>query len=138
MSLKLLGSNTFKNWLDIRVHNLILDNFLFKKINEISQTTNSTNQITINNQNVLITTQNYTLAPFAHSSFKVKTNFLSVGDTVLVNLQNYSGSYSTNGTPNITVNEVINGEFTIVVYNSHNSQSLNGNLKIYFEIIRKW
>jgi len=49
---------------------------------------------------------------------------------IQVSIQNYSGTYFTNGTPYITVGTVAAGSCSINVLNLHTANALNGVLKI--------
>ena len=55
---------------------------------------------------------------------------IAAGSVIQVSIQNYSGTYFTNGTPYITVGTVAAGSCSINVLNLHTANALNGVLKI--------
>lgn len=101
----------------------------------ITQITNATQDVTVNQPSGMITTFNETLAANGAISFTVNNTFSLVASQIHVNVNSYSGTYGTNGLPTINVSNILNGKFSITVINAHATNALNGVLKIAFLIV---
>jgi hypothetical protein len=100
----------------------------------VTQITSLTTGVTINATTGVITTVSATTAAVSKSTFTVTNSGVSAGSTVIAGVQNYAGTYATNGIPVVTVNNVVDGAFDINVVNVHASNALSGILKIGFDV----
>jgi hypothetical protein len=100
----------------------------------VTQITSTTTGVTINSSTGVITTFTETLAGAANLTFTVTNSAVEAGSAVVVNVQNYTGAYTTNGTPLVAVNNVAAGSFDIKVLNVHASNALAGVLQIAFHV----
>ena len=98
----------------------------------VSQATSITTAVSLNSASGVITTQSASTAGGGVSSFTFNNTFITAPSVVLVSVAHYSGTYSTNGLPNITVSSVASGSCTVNVINCHSANALSGTLKISF------
>ena len=100
----------------------------------VTQITSLATGVTINADTGVITTVSATTAALGNATFTVSNSAVSAASTVLVNVQNYAGTYTTNGTPVVAVNNVVAGAFDVKVLNVHTSNALAGVLQIGFVV----
>jgi hypothetical protein len=96
----------------------------------ITQATSLATGITSNSTGTLITTVNATVAAGAATTFTFTNSTVLASSYVVAMIENYSGTYGTNGQPCVNVNNIVGGACDLVVYNSHGTNALNGALKI--------
>jgi hypothetical protein len=98
----------------------------------VTQLTSITTGVTCNgNSGVVTTVALTTSANTLAGTFTVNNSAVTSTSVIVAHIQNYSGTYLTNGMPFVAVNNVTSGSFDIVVMNT-GSSSLNGILKISF------
>jgi hypothetical protein len=100
----------------------------------VTQITSTTTGVTINSDTGVITTFAETLAGAANLTFTVTNSAVTATSTVVASVQGYSGTYTTNGTPLVQVNNVVAGAFDVKVLNAHASNALAGTLNIGFMV----
>ena len=100
----------------------------------VTQITSITTGVTIDDVSGVITTVTATTAGEATDSFVVTNNRVLASSVVLVSLDGYSGTLSTNGLPLITVTGISAGSFTMNVSNAHGTAALSGTLDIGFVV----
>jgi len=100
----------------------------------VTQTGALTTGVTVNSDTGVITTVSATTAALGNATFTVSNSSVTAASTVLVNVQNYAGTYTTNGTPVVAVNNVVAGAFDVKVLNVHTSNALAGVLQIGFVV----
>jgi hypothetical protein len=100
----------------------------------VTQLSSITTGVTLNATAGVITTVSATTAGVSKSTFTVTNSGVSAGSTVIAGIQNYAGTYGTNGIPTVTVNNVTDGAFDINIVNAHASAALAGVLKIGFDV----
>jgi hypothetical protein len=98
----------------------------------VTQITTITTGVTINSSRGVITTVSAATAGAAVSSFTVTNSAVAATSTVIANVQGYSGTYTTNGLPVVTVGTVAAGSFVVNIINAHASNALAGTLNIGF------
>ena len=101
----------------------------------VSQATNISTGVTLNYPAGLITTQSASAAAGAVHTFAVTNSYVTAASNVRVWVADYSGTFATNGNPNVVVDAIASGTFNIVVINTHGANALSGTLKIGFEVI---
>ena len=104
---------------------------------EETQATNITTGVTVNGLSGLITTQNASAgaAGATPNTFRVTNSKVRAESRVNAWIQNYAGTYATNGTPIVNVQGVADGLFDIVISNAHGTNALSAALKIGFEVL---
>jgi hypothetical protein len=103
----------------------------------VTQATNITTGVTLNATNGRITTQAATAAAGASQTFTVSNNLVSAGSVILLTIQDYAGTFTTNGIPIVNVDNVVaDTSFDIVVSNGHSANALNGALIIGFLVLK--
>lgn len=100
----------------------------------VTQLSSITTGVTINSNSGVITTVSATTAGAAKSTFTVTNSSVEADSVVIVGVQNYAGTYTTNGLPVVTVNNVAAGSFDVNIINAHASNALSGVLKIGFSV----
>lgn len=101
----------------------------------VTQITSISTGVVINDQTGTITTVNATLLGNTSVSFTVTNNQVLSTSVVLANITNYSGTYATDGFPQINIGAVVPGVFVIHLQNVHLTNALNGILKISFAVL---
>lgn len=102
----------------------------------IGQATNVNTPVTINGASGVITTQTATTATrTAEAGFVVTNNAVLAGSAVIARVVAYSGTYATNGQPDVDVTAVAAGQFTCRVINRDATNALNGTMKIHFHVL---
>jgi len=94
-----------------------------------------TNAVTADSVSGVVTTVNAATASLGVNTFTVNNDRCIATSVVHVNIQNYSGTYTTNGLPTVNVNNISAGAFDIVILNTHNANALNGVLQIAFSVV---
>jgi ketosteroid isomerase-like protein len=101
----------------------------------VTQATSPTTAVTANGDSGLITTFNETLAAATSLTFTVNNAAVDADSVILVCIDNYSGTYVTNGIPVVSVNNMVAGtSFDIKLTNVHAANALSGTLKIGFKL----
>jgi hypothetical protein len=101
----------------------------------VTQATNITTGVTLNNPAGTITTQSATAGPGLQQSFTVTCSSCTAATSIVVpTLAAYAGTLTTNGIPIVSVTTVSSGSFVITVANAHASNSLAGALTINYMI----
>ena len=100
----------------------------------VTQITTITTGVTVNADTGVITTVSSTLAALTATTFTVTNSRVEANSAVVASIENYSGTYVTNGLPRVTVNNVVAGAFDIVICNDHPTAALAGVLKIAFHV----
>lgn len=98
----------------------------------VTQITSITTNVTLHDDQGIITTVSSTLAATSTATFTVTNNRIIATDAVLVNIMDYGGSA---GIPNVIADNIAAGSFDIIVSNSHASAALDGTLEILFVLI---
>lgn len=99
----------------------------------VSQATNSSTAVTINASSGVISTVTLTAAARSiDGTFTVNNSCVTSASVISLTVGNYSGTYFTNGTPDVRVGSVSSGSFTVSILNIDNTNALNGSIKIYF------
>lgn len=98
----------------------------------VTQATSITTAVTLNAPSGIITTVSATTAAVSESQFTLNNSLIAATSVVLVSVQNYAGTYATNGIPTVKVQTVGAGSAIICVDNVHASNALSGVLKIGF------
>ena len=98
----------------------------------VTQITSATTGVTINSSAGVITTVSETTAAVTKTTFTVTNSAVQANSTVIAGIQNYSGTYATNGIPVVTVSNVVAGAFDVNVVNVHAANALAGTLAIGF------
>ena len=101
----------------------------------VTQLTSITTGVTINSTSGVITTVSASTAANASDTFTVTNNNVTTSSVILVALQDYSGTFSTNGIPLINADNVSAGSFDVVISNAHGTNALSGTLGISFIIV---
>ncbi len=104
----------------------------------VTQATNPTTSVTANVTSGVILTFSETLGALSSLSFTVTDSKVLAGaaGTSQVNayIQGYSGTYATNGFPDVKVGTVAAGSFVIIVNNYAPVNALSGTLRIGFTV----
>ena len=100
-----------------------------------TQITSITTSVTANGPRCLITTVSTTLAAQSSATFTLTNSSVGSGYLVRAWIQDYSGTYGTNGLPTVNINNIGSGSCDIVVINIDTS-ALNGVLKIGVDVIK--
>lgn len=132
MSLKLLNQNLRKEWLNSRVELSTVDGDIYLPKGEVIQITSPTTEVTCNGLTGRIRTVSQTLASGANAEFSVTNSYVNANSTVIAQITFYSGNYSANGFPVVTVDTVADGYFDVNVMNCHPSNALSGYVDIQF------
>lgn len=98
----------------------------------VTQATSITTGVTINSDAGVITTVSATTAALGKSTFTVTNSSVEAGSIVIPAIVNYAGTYTTNGTPVVTVNNITAGAFDVNLLNVHTTNALSGVVKIAF------
>ena len=100
----------------------------------VTQTGVITDDVTINTRIGVINTVKCTTPAFAAETFTVKCSAVSVGDIVMITLQDYSGKFGDESIPVLSVDKIQDGQFNIVIMAAKNQQ-ICGVLKIAYHIL---
>ena len=100
----------------------------------VTQITTITTGVMINADTGVITTVSSTLAALTATTFTVTNSRVEANSSIVASIENYSGTYVTNGLPRVTVNNVAAGAFDVVICNDHPTAALAGVLKIAFHV----
>lgn len=102
--------------------------------NVATQSTNITTAVTSNGPSGFIITQTSTLAAQGSQQFTFNNSRIKTGSAILVSINGYGGTLSTNGIPVVNIITVTAGACDIAISNSHATNALNGALNISFLI----
>lgn len=100
-----------------------------------TQITSVTTGVTLSVLKGVITTFSHTAAAYASNTFTVTNTYVGANSKVNAWIQNYSGTFTTNGLPTVYVDNVTAGAFDITVSNLHNANALSGTLAIGFQVL---
>ena len=98
----------------------------------VTQITSSTTAVTLNAQSGKITTFASTLAGVTSLVFTVNNTNILTTSSVIASLQNYSGTWVTNGIPLVAVENILAGSFDVRITNVHATNALAGTMIIGF------
>ncbi len=115
---------------------LVIGDSLALPSSTVTQLTSVTTGVTINAASGVITTFSQSAAANTTASFTVTNSAVKSTDKILVSLNNYAGTYATNGIPVVAAGTVADGSFVIRVSNAHAANALSGAVKIAFAILR--
>lgn len=101
----------------------------------VTQTPSIWSAVTSNQTVGTITTVSSSLAAASATGFAVNNNNVSSSSVVLATLENYSGTYATNGFPLINISNVTGGSFNVEIINAHASNALNGILEVSYFVL---
>lgn len=99
-----------------------------------TQLTSTTTSVTLAAYNGVITTFTQTAATGVSVTFTVTNSLVVAGDNVRASVVDYAGTFSTDGIPVVSVDNIIDGAFNIVISNVHAANALSGVLKIGFKV----
>ena len=129
-----------ENWIGSGEKTLYLDNSgnvqYGSTIGSITQITSIVTSVTLNTMVGIITTVSTTIAAEAAAVFSVTNSKVAIGDNVLINVVQYSGSYASAGLPTCQISSIGSGGFNVIILNNHSTNSLNGTLKLGFKIFK--
>ena len=97
---------------------------------EVSQLTNINTGVSSDTQCTLITTQSASTAGLGNDAFTFTNSYILATSKVIVSLNDYSGTYTTNGLPVVSANALADGSCNIVISNCHATNALSGTFKI--------
>ena len=100
----------------------------------VTQLTSITTGVTLSNTSGIITTVSATTAAASASIFTVTNTLVTSASRITVNINDYAGTFATNGLPVVCVDNITSGSFDIVITNMHASNALSGILKIAFVV----
>lgn len=100
----------------------------------VTQETDINTPVTINSLSGVITTQTANTVAQSSASFIVNNTYVTANSVVLATITNYSVPIGTNGLPTLTVSSFSEKSFIINILNCHDTNALNGILKISFLI----
>lgn len=98
----------------------------------VTQATSITTGVTANACAGVITTVSSTLAAAASTAFTLTNSYITASSVVIAVIQGYSGTWATNGAPQVAVGSVTDGSCSVVLTNNAPSNALSGTLKIGF------
>lgn len=101
----------------------------------VTQITSLTTGVTVNAPTGIITTVTATTAAVSSNAFTVTNNRCFSTSHIFAMIDDYTGTFATNGIPLLAVDTIVDGSFQIIVSNAHNANALNGILRIVFLII---
>jgi hypothetical protein len=102
----------------------------------VTQATSNSTAVTCHAFSGLITTSAATLAAASSVAFTVNNNKVTSTSRVYVSIDNFAGTYGTNGFPTVAVGTIANNSFVININNVHASNALGTNaLKIAFLVV---
>lgn len=110
---------------------LNLNNFSIDK-SSVTQGSHNTSAVTITTQAGIIVSQSMTNLANSVLQFTVNHPDVNVNSVVLANLMNYGGS---NGLPSLYIDNATIGSFVVTIQNHHDSDALNGPVKISYFIL---
>lgn len=102
----------------------------------VSQLTDINTGVTINGASGVITTQTATTAARAiETGFTVTNSAVLAGSIVVAKISDYSGTFFTNGVPDVAVSTIAGGSFILKIMNTDAITALNGTMKIHFHVL---
>jgi hypothetical protein len=113
----------------------------------VTQLSSATTAVSVTQASGVITTVSLTTAAQASATFTVNCPFVinkppsalsSAGSQVILTIQSYSGTYSTNGIPVVAAGAVSgpnSAGFTITISNAHGTNALSGTLSIGYTVV---
>jgi hypothetical protein len=109
----------------------------YKTIGLITQTTSQTTSVTLNNRNGIITTYNISLNGMEALTFLVNNDKVSSGNQVFATVTGKTSDPSPDYLfPIVSIYNIINGSFNIILRNPHMTNICSGEFKISFQIIK--
>lgn len=102
----------------------------------VTQDSSITTGVTVQEISGVITTVSSTLGAVTAATFTVSCDkVLDENQVILANIIDYSGTFNTNGRPEMWINNVTTGNFDIILFNSHPTNNLSGAIKIAYLIL---
>ena len=118
-------------WKIITNSTTVVQENVYKQINLITQQGTQTSPVTINSYVGVIKTVALTMNLLSTINFIVYNSYVSTGDVIFTQI-----TTNTDDTPYISVKNIINGQFTLVLRNITGSQSLIAQ-DIAFQVVKK-
>lgn len=103
--------------------------------NTVTQATNINTGVEINSYAGVITTVSASTAGEATDTFQVTNNKCNSASLILGNVVGYNAALDNDGFPKCSVDNIADGYFNIVLYNTDNNNSLDGVVRIGFLIL---
>lgn len=128
---------------NIRVNDLIIDGDLSLEnpvkynFSSVTQLTSISTAVTCDAVLGRVETVNTTLAANSTVAFTVNCDKIVSSQNIIMSLENYSGTYITNGMPIIEVGNVALGSFTVHLTNIHPSNALSGVITLIFNVVSR-
>jgi hypothetical protein len=130
-------ANAISNIIGITANNINILGDIYKIIGTTSQPTSQTTSVTLNNTNGIITTYNISLAGMEALAFLVNNNKVSSNDQVFATVTGKTSDPSPDYLfPIVSIYNIINGSFNIILRNPHMTNICSGEFKISFQIIK--
>lgn len=111
----------------------------YNSINQVvkpsSYGTATGNSVSINKKSGVITTATLSAAAGVITSITLTNSIITADTKVNASLGTYSGTYNTNGLPNLLSVDVTNGQVIFKILNMHSANALNGTINIMFSIV---
>lgn len=123
---------TSKTFGTVNTNTLNVDKISYTDKAAVTQSTSLTSGVTINSPVGTITTISTTLTPQSRLSFTCTNSSVDANKYVMTNIIGYSGF---TGIPSIIVDDITTGSFLVSVRNSHQTDNLNGTLKLAFLVL---
>lgn len=103
----------------------------------VTQLVSITTGVTIDKPTGIITTVSSTLAAGAFAKFTVtNSTYVNSASVILCNICNYTGAIDgSNGQPEVFIDNIGDGTFDMVLFNSDATQALSGTVSIAFAIV---
>ena len=103
----------------------------------VQQATNNTTAVTVNtNACVVRSAATYTTAASnLASTFQVNNSKVVSTSCILAQVVRYTGTYVTNGVPQVVISSVATGSYQVQVYNTHPANALNGAVDIALLVV---
>lgn len=103
---------------------------------EVTQLTSISTGVTVNSSRGIVTTVALTAAArTVAGTFTVTNNYAVATSVVIPKVASYTGTYFTNGVPDVRVGTVADGSFTLLVLNTDDTNALAGTVDIHFIVI---
>ena len=134
MSSQYLSQTIHQDNIDIKVNNITFDSIYMPRTS-VTQSTSITTPVSCNAESGRITTFTSTAAADSTTQFAVTNTKVTPTDTILVAVNDYSGTYGTNGVPVVHAKNISTGTFGITIQNVHPTNAFDGTFEICFVVI---
>lgn len=102
----------------------------------VTQATSVTTGVTLSENSGVITTFSQSAAAGVSAAFTVTNTIVAATDKIVANIVDYAGTYTTNGVPVVSVDNIGAGSFDLVVSNAHGANALSGAVQIAFVVLK--